>query len=68
MQNIKWEPLSIEKAENKDIRDKLHKMFYIKEAKKLGKKGADVEKEEPPQVKILEDKKSRNMGTPWCNR
>lgn len=39
--SLKWEPLSIERSENADIKDKLHKMFFIKDAKKLGgKKGA----------------------------
>jgi len=38
-QNAKWEPLSVERPENSDIKDSLHKMFYIKSAKKLQKKG-----------------------------
>lgn len=59
--SLKWEPLSIERSENADIKDKLHKMFFIKDAKKLGGKKGAAEKEEVPQVKILDDKKSRNL-------
>ncbi len=36
--NIKWEDLDIEKPARKDIKDRMHKLFYIKEAKKMGKK------------------------------
>jgi hypothetical protein len=47
-QTIKWEPLSIERSENADIKEKLHKMFYIKDAKKLGgKKGAGTRRSSP---------------------
>jgi nucleosome binding factor SPN SPT16 subunit len=48
--SLKWEPLSIERSENADIKDKLHKMFFIKDAKKLGgKKGAGTTS--PPPLK-----------------